>query len=51
VKAASLPAVTEKFKDLAADPKTTTPAEFSTFIRNDIAKWKKVAQGANIKLD
>jgi tripartite-type tricarboxylate transporter receptor subunit TctC len=51
LKAARAPAVTEKFKDLAADPKTTTPEEFMTFIRNDIAKWKKVAQGANIKLD
>jgi tripartite-type tricarboxylate transporter receptor subunit TctC len=51
LKAASAPAVTEKFKDLAADPKTTTPEEFMTFIRNDIAKWKKVARGANIKLD
>jgi tripartite-type tricarboxylate transporter receptor subunit TctC len=51
LKAAKLPAVTEKFKDLAADPKTTTPNEFLTFIRNDIAKWKKVASGANIKLD
>lgn len=51
VKAARLPSVTEKFKDLAADPRTTTPAEFATFIRNDIAKWKKVAHGANIRLD
>lgn len=51
LKAARAPAVTEKFKDLAADPKTTTPEEFMTFIRNDIAKWKKVAQGANIRLD
>jgi len=51
VKAATLPAVTAKFKDMAADPKTTTPAEFSTFIRNDIAKWKKVTSAANLRLD
>lgn len=51
IKAATLPAVTAKFTELAADPKTTTPAEFAGFIRNDIAKWRKVAQGANIKLD
>ncbi|MCC6532254.1 MAG: tripartite tricarboxylate transporter substrate binding protein [Burkholderiales bacterium] len=51
VKAATLPAVTDRFKDLAADPKTTTPAQFGTFIKNDIAKWRKVAQGANIRLD
>jgi len=51
VKAARMPAVTERFKELAADPKTTTPQEFAQFMRNDIAKWQKVAQIANIKLD
>ena len=51
VKAARLPAVTERFKELAADPKTTTPEEFAQFIRNDIAKWQRVAQKANIRLD
>ncbi len=51
VKAARMPAVTERFKELAADPKTTTPEEFAQFIRNDIAKWQKVAQRANIRLD
>lgn len=51
VKAARLPAVTERFRDLAADPKTTTPQEFREFMRNDIEKWQKVARAANIKLD
>lgn len=51
VKAARMPTVTERFKELAADPKTTTPQEFSQFMRDDIAKWQKVAQMANIKLD
>ena len=51
VKAARLPAVTERFQELAADPKTTTPQEFSQFMRDDIAKWQKVAKAANIKLD
>lgn len=51
VKAARLPAVTERFKELAADPKTTTQQEFTQFMRDDIAKWQKVAQMANIKLD
>ena len=46
-----MPSVTERFKELAADPKTTTPREFTQFMRNDIAKWQKVAQMANIKLD
>ncbi|MCC7486779.1 MAG: tripartite tricarboxylate transporter substrate binding protein [Burkholderiales bacterium] len=51
IKAVTQPAVTEKFKELAADPRTTTPAEFTDFIRRDIAKWRKVAQAASIRLD
>ena len=51
VKAARMPMVMERFKELAADPKTTTPEEFAQFIRSDIAKWQKVAQKANIRLD
>ncbi len=39
------------FRELAADPKTTTQQEFAQFMRDDIAKWQKVAQMANIKLD
>lgn len=51
VKAARMPTVTDRFKELAADPKTTTPQEFTQYMRNDIAKWEKVAKAANIKLD
>ncbi len=51
VRAARLPAVTERFRELAADTKTTTQQEFAQFIRDDIAKWQKVAQMANIRLD
>ena len=51
VKTARLPAVTDRFKELAADPKTTTPQEFTQYMRDDIAKWDKVAKAANIKLD
>ena len=51
VKAARMPSVTDRFKELAADPKTTTPQEFTQYMRDDIAKWEKVAKAANIKLD
>jgi tripartite-type tricarboxylate transporter receptor subunit TctC len=30
---------------------SSTPAEFAAFIRNEIAKWAKVAKEANIKID
>jgi tripartite-type tricarboxylate transporter receptor subunit TctC len=29
----------------------STPEEFSTFIRQDIAKWEKVVREAGIKLN
>jgi len=32
-----------------ADP--GTPEEFATFVRNEIAKWREVAQAANVRLD
>lgn len=51
VKAATMPQVVQRFKDLAADPKTTTRREFADFIKTDIAKWRKVAQQANIQLE
>jgi tripartite-type tricarboxylate transporter receptor subunit TctC len=51
VKAARMPSVTERFKELAAEPKTTTPQEFTQYMQADIAKWAKVAQQANIRLD
>ena len=49
--AATMPQVVQRFKDLAADPKTTTRREFADFIKTDIAKWRKVAQEANIHLE
>lgn len=37
--------------NLGAVTMPMTPAEFGTFIANDVAKWAKVIQFANIKLD
>jgi tripartite-type tricarboxylate transporter receptor subunit TctC len=51
VKAARMPSVAERFRELAAEPRTTTPEEFREFMQKDIAKWAKVAQQANIRLD
>jgi tripartite-type tricarboxylate transporter receptor subunit TctC len=31
-----------------AEPVGSTPAEFSAFIRGEIAKWTRVARAANI---
>jgi tripartite-type tricarboxylate transporter receptor subunit TctC len=49
--AVSLPDVV---KHLAADgsrPMTQSPAEFDAFIRNEVAKWRKVAAAAGLKVN
>lgn len=45
------PAVQEKFRALGLDIIGNTPAEFSTFLKNDIVKWAKVVKdsGAQAK--
>jgi tripartite-type tricarboxylate transporter receptor subunit TctC len=49
IKAASVPDVV---KHMAADgsrPMTQSPAEFGAYVRNEIAKWHRVAEAAGIK--
>ena len=43
--------VKEKFRDLGVEPQQTTPEQFRAIIRSDIAKWKKVVQPLNIRMD
>src|SRR5262245_54223367 len=43
--------VKEKFAQQGAVIRTSTPEEFTTFLRNDIAGLKKVAQAANVRID
>jgi tripartite-type tricarboxylate transporter receptor subunit TctC len=45
------PAIAQKFRDLACEPAGTTSAETRTFVDNEAARWKKVIQAANIKLE
>ena len=34
-----------------ADPWSLKPAEFSTFVRDDIAKWKKIVEAAGVSIE
>ncbi len=45
------PSVASRFVELGgtADPKT--PAEFETFVRAEVAKWREVARIANVRVD
>ena len=45
------PSVKEKYLAMGAQPVGNTPAQFSTFIKNDIAKWTKVVKDSGAKVD
>ena len=45
----ALPDVREKLAGMGMDIAPGTSAEFEQFLRAEIAQWKRVAQGANIK--
>lgn len=47
----ALPDVKERFEQIAVDPRSTTSDEYRALIMSDIARWKAVADTANIKLD
>ncbi len=44
-------AVKERIAANGLDVAMSTPAEFAAFLRNEIAKWGRVAKEANIKID
>jgi tripartite-type tricarboxylate transporter receptor subunit TctC len=44
-------AVKEKYLAMGAQPVGNTPAQFSTFIKNEITKWTKVVKDSGAKVD
>ena len=51
LKALAQPEVLERFATQGLDAAPSTPAEFAAFIRNEIAKWGRIAKEANIRAD
>ena len=45
------PEVARKFTDLGADPQFGTPAEFATYVADDLAKWARLAKEAGLKVE
>ena len=45
------PEVVRKYADVGAKVVIDKPAEFAGLIEDDIAKWRKVADSAGIKLE
>ena len=51
MKAINSPEVREKYLAMGAEPVGNTPAQFTTFIKNEIAKWTKVVKDSGAKVD
>lgn len=47
----AMPEIQKRFTDLGFDVVGNTPAEFAKFLRDENAKWKKIAEIAGTKLD
>jgi tripartite-type tricarboxylate transporter receptor subunit TctC len=51
VKAVGSSEVRERFQSFGSEPLGSSPEEFAAQIKNDIAKWAKVAKTANVRAD
>jgi tripartite-type tricarboxylate transporter receptor subunit TctC len=51
VKALASPALKERLASQGAEARPSTPEELGKFVREDLAKWRKVVQKAGIKLE
>ncbi|HEX6793523.1 MAG TPA: tripartite tricarboxylate transporter substrate binding protein [Casimicrobiaceae bacterium] len=52
MKVLASPDIAAKLAALGIDPaKPNTPADFGAFMRNDVARWRKVVKAANLELD
>ena len=46
-----IPEIRDRFLALGAEPAGTTPGQFATFFRNEIAKWAKVVKESGAQVD
>ncbi|HSU78113.1 MAG TPA: tripartite tricarboxylate transporter substrate binding protein [Burkholderiales bacterium] len=45
------PAIKQRLSESGFEPQTSTPEEFATYMKSEIAKWAKVIRDSNISLD
>ncbi|MND09526.1 Tripartite tricarboxylate transporter family receptor [compost metagenome] len=50
-KVVDTPAVQERFRGLGADPGGGTPEQFAKMIRDELNKWRNLAQRANLRFN
>jgi len=51
IKVLASPALKERFTSQGAEARPSTPDELGKFVREDLAKWKKVVQQTGIKIE
>ena len=51
VRALKMRDVQERIENLGGEPRWSTPAEFKTFLEDEIARWAPVARAAGVKLE
>jgi tripartite-type tricarboxylate transporter receptor subunit TctC len=51
VKTLGMPAVIERFNALGVELRPSTSDELATFIRDDLAKWRRVVRETGLKLE
>jgi len=51
VKVMADPALRQRLAESGFEPQTSTPAEFTAYMKSEIVKWEKVIRAANISLD
>jgi hypothetical protein len=50
-KALAIESVRERYRSMGVEMMSMNPTEFSTYVRADLDKWRKVARDANIVAD
>jgi len=50
-KAVATKSVNDRFRSLGADPGASSPEAFAKIIRDELAKWRRVAKEANLKFN
>ena len=50
-KVMSDPAIKQRLSESGFEPQTSTPEEFSSYMKSEIAKWAKVIRESNVTLD
>lgn len=51
VRALQQPDLRQRLASQGAEPLTSTPAEFSAYLRSEIDKWAKVVKASGMKVD